>query len=299
MQVWLLYIGDMEKFVIVTDSGASLTAEWRKQYNIILLPLAYIVNGESFSGANVTDSETIELYAKIRKKVVVSTASVNEDEARTTCEKILAAGQDLLYVGFSSALSLSYETVVRVLEELKYKFPKRKILYIDTKAAAMGQGRLVIETAKLRDAGKTIEETHKWLTENILKSCHLFTVETLAYLFRGGRVKRGAYMMGTILQIKPIMHVDDGGHLVAIGKVMGRKKSLDEIATRVAKTIVEPESQTIYINHGDCLLDAKYVANKIAAKVKVAGFELSLLNTIIGAHSGPGTITVFFAGTNR
>jgi DegV family protein with EDD domain len=289
----------MENFAIVTDSGASLGDGWREKYNITILPLAYVINGEQFSGANVTDADTVEIYAKIKNRVVVSTSSVNEEDVCTTCEKILMGGKDILYIGFSSALSISYETSARILEELKTKYPKRKILYIDTKAAAMGQGRLVIEAAKLREDGKTVDEVFKWLEENILKTCHLFTVESLSYLFRGGRVKHSAYLLGTMLQIKPIMHVDNDGHLVPIGKVFGRKKSLNEIAARVAKEIIDPEQQTIYINHGDCLNDAKYVADKIAAKIKVAGFDFSLLNTIIGAHAGPGVIAVFFAGNKR
>ena len=152
---------------------------------------------------------------------------------------------------------------------------------------------------RMRLEGKTIDEVFKWLEENILKTCHLFTVESLAYLFRGGRVKRNAYLLGTMLQIKPIMHVDNSGHLTPVGKVFGRKKSLNEIAARVAKEIIGPEQQTVYINHGDCLNDAKYVADRIAEKVKVAGFDFSLLNTIIGAHTGPGVIAVFFHGSSR
>jgi DegV family protein with EDD domain len=289
----------MEGFTIITDSGANLDAGWREKYSVTVLPLAYIVNGESFSGANVTDADTVGIYAKIKNKVSVSTASLNEDDIRTACEKTLSDGKDILYIGFSSALSISYETAARVLDELKVKYPKRKVLHIDTKAAAMGQGRLVIEAAKLREAGKTIEETHQWLQENILKCCHLFTVESLTYLFRGGRLKHSAYLLGTMLQIKPIMYVNNGGRLVPIGKAFGRKKSLNEIAARTAKMIVNPAEQTVYINHGDCLDDARYLADRIAEKVKVAGFDFSLLNTIIGAHAGPGTIAVFFAGEKR
>jgi DegV family protein with EDD domain len=184
-------------------------------------------------------------------------------------------------------------------QELKAKYPKRKILHLDSLSAAMGQGRLVIEAAKLREAGKTVEEVYDWCKDNLLKNCHIFTVESLSYLFRGGRVKRTKYMLGTMLQIKPIMHVSDDGHLTPIGKAFGRHKSLDDLAARTVKMIENPEQQTVYITHGDCLNDAKYVADKISAKIKVAGFDYPLLNTIIGAHAGPGTIGVFFSGHKR
>jgi DegV family protein with EDD domain len=289
----------MENFRIITDTGADLNADWQAKYNITVLQLAYVINGESFDSSKLTDDSTKAIYDKIRNKVVVSTASINEDDARAVFGGILASGQDILYIGFSSALSVSYDTAARVLEELKQEYPKRKVLYIDSLSAAMGQGRLVIESAKLRENGKTIDEIFDWLKNNILKNCHIFTVESLSYLFRGGRLKKSAYFLGTILQIKPILNVSNSGHLTPIGKVFGRQKSLDNIAERVAKAIVDPESQTIYISHGDCLKDAEYLADKVASKIKVAGFEYSLLNTIIGAHSGPGTIAIFFGGEKR
>ncbi|MDR1917591.1 MAG: DegV family protein [Christensenellaceae bacterium] len=289
----------MEKFAIITDTGANLNYEWKNKYNIPVLELAYIINGESFSSANLTDDDTRAIYEQIRKKVAVSTSSVNEAECRAIFEKILSSGQDVLYIGFSSALSVSYATAARVLDELKPTYPERKILYIDSLSAAMGQGRLVIEACKEREAGKTIDEVYTWLQENILKNCHIFTVESLSYLFRGGRLKKSAYLLGTFLQIKPIMFVNNTGHLTPIGKIIGRHASLDNMATRVAKSIVNPEQQTIYITHGNCPDDAKYLADKISAKIKVAGFDYSLLNTIIGAHSGPGTVAVFFGGNKR
>jgi DegV family protein with EDD domain len=289
----------MEKFAIITDTGANLSRDWQDKYSITVLQLAYVINGESFSSANLTDEETKAIYEQIRNKVAVSTASVNEEESRVIIEKILSAGQDILYIGFSSALSLSYDTAVRVLEELKPKYPKQKILYIDSLSAAMGQGRLVIEACKMRGNGSSLDEVHAWLQENILKNCHIFTVESLSYLFRGGRLKKSAYVLGTFLQIKPIMFVNNTGHLAPIGKVIGRRASLDNMAARVAKSIVNPETQTIYITHGNCYDDAKYIADKIAAKVKVAGFDYALLNTVIGAHSGPGTVAVFFGGSKR
>jgi DegV family protein with EDD domain len=289
----------MEKFAIITDTGANLSREWQEQYNITVLQLAYVINGESFSSADLTEEQTKEIYEQIRNKIAVSTASINEEETREAFEKILSSGQSLLYIGLSSALSISYATGARVLEELKPKYPNQKILHIDSLSAAMGQGRLVIEACKLREDGKSVDEVYAWLQENILKNCHIFTVESLSYLFRGGRLKKSAYLLGTFLQIKPIMFVNNTGHLTPTGKVIGRKASLDNMAARVAKQIVNPEQQTVYITHGNCYGDAKYLADKIAAKITVAGFDYSLLNTVIGAHSGPGTVAVFFAGSKR
>jgi DegV family protein with EDD domain len=289
----------VSSYVIITDTGASLRAEYLQKYNIRIVPITCVMKGEQYTTDQTNEEEIIKIFGEIRDKVVVSTASVSDLECRSVFEKELKYGNDILYLGLSSGLSSSYATASRILEELKTEFPDRKIFHIDTLSAAMGEGRLVLESAKLREDGKSIDEVYAWLQDNLMKNCHLFTVESLSYLFRGGRVKRTQFILGTMLQIKPVMHVSDTGHLEPIGKAFGRRKSLEELAERVAKTIINPEEQTVYINHGDCLKDAEYLAQEIAKRVKVGGFDYSLLNVVIGAHSGPGTIAVFFAGVKR
>jgi DegV family protein with EDD domain len=286
----------MDNFIIITDTGANLRPEIIDRYNISVVPIMYVIDGKEYDSLLATDETVQDIYNKMRDKTVVSTAAIGDGAYKEVFEKVLAAGKDILYIGFSSGLSSSYATGARVLKELEPNYPNQKLLYIDSLAATMGQGRLVIEAVKMREAGKTAEEVLAWLEQAVVKNRHIFTVESLQYLFRGGRISRTSSLIGTVLQIKPIMHVNATGHLEAIGKVIGRKRSLANMAERLAAQIENPEQQTVYIAHGDCLADAEYLAGQISQRIKVAGFDYTLLNAVIGAHSGPGTVAVFFGG---
>jgi DegV family protein with EDD domain len=181
----------------------------------------------------------------------------------------------------------------------KDEYPERKIYCFDTLAASLGQGLMVYHLAKKRDEGLSIEEANKWLEENVLNFAHWFTVEDLMFLERGGRVTKTMAIAGTILNIKPVLHVDDLGRLVPVSKVRGRKKSLTALVDNMEETAINPSEQIVFIGHGDCIEDAEFVRNQIIERMGVKEFVIHYLHPVIGAHSGPGTVALFFIGTHR
>ncbi len=287
-------------YEIVTDSSANLTDELIDEYGIRIIPLVYIIGGkEMLSYVKGEKQDLKKYYDLMREKVPMTTSCVSRENCDKTFREILDAGKDLLYIGFSSALSATYENAKTTLEELKSAYPERKILYVDSLGASLGQGRLVTYACEKREAGENIEAVCKWVEDNRNKLVHLFTVENLAYLYRGGRVKKSAYLLASTFNIKPVMHVDDCGRLVPVGKVFGRKTSLADIAKRAAELIVEPENQTIYISHGDCLGDVEYLISEIKKRMTVKDIVVNYVDLVVGTHSGPGTVALFFLGKNK
>ena len=192
-----------------------------------------------------------------------------------------------------------YSGVPEALEELKKKYPERKIYAVDTLGASLGEGLLVYHAANLREAGESIEAVNGWLLENRLHLCHWFTVDDLFFLQRGGRVSGTVAIFGTLLNVKPVMHMDNEGRLIFVTKVRGRKRSLDALVERLDQTAINPSEQSIFITHGDCLEDAQYVAKKIEEKYHPKEIVINWVDPVIGAHSGPGTVALFFLGTER
>ena len=205
----------------------------------------------------------------------------------------------MLYIAFSSGLSGTYQSAVLAREELKQRFPDRRLEVFDSLCASMGEGLLVYHAAKLRQAGKSLDEVLAWLKENVLNLCHWFTVDDLNHLKRGGRVSTATALVGTMLGIKPVLHVDDEGHLIPVSKVRGRKQSLDALVRRMEDTVLDPADQMVFISHGDCLEDAQYVERQIREKLGVQQVKLGFIGPVIGAHSGPGTVALFFLGKER
>ena len=287
-------------FEIVTDSSANLPDELIEKYDLHILSLLYHIGDteyESFISGKKTD--LTEFYTKMRNKEVITTSCMSSGSCRTVFEAILKKGQDLLYIGFSSALSATYQTGCQALEELKIEYPDRKILSVDTLGASLGEGLLVTHAARLREQGNSIEFVYDWLMENRLHLCHWFTVDDLFFLMRGGRVSASSALVGTVLSIKPVMHMDNGGYLIPVSKVRGRKNSLRALLEQMVKTAIHPENQTVYISHGDCLDDANYLADKIREKFGTQDILIHLIEPVIGAHCGPGTVALFFLGTER
>lgn len=288
------------KFEIVTDSSANLPDELIEKYDLHILSLLYYI-GENEYESYVKGEQTdlTEIYVRMRNKEVFTTSCMSIGTCRSIFENILKQDKDLLYIGFSSALSATYQTSCLALEELRMEYPNRKILSVDTLAATLGEGLLVSYAAKFRQEGMPIEVVYDWLMENRLHLCHWFTVDDLFFLLRGGRVSASSAFLGTVLNIKPIIHIDDTGHLVPVGKVRGKKNSLRTLLKRMEETAIEPENQTIYITHGDCLDDATYLADKIREKFGTKNILIHLLEPVIGSHCGPGTVTLFYLGTKR
>ncbi len=287
-------------FEIITDSSANLPNSIIDQYNIHVLSLVYRFGDDEYeSYIKGADNNLEEFYARLRNKEVAITACVSPGVCHSVAEDLLEQGKEILYIGFSSALSATYVTCMGVLESLKNEYPDQKIYAVDSLAASLGQGLLVTYAARMRKEGKSIDEVYNWLLNNRLNLCHWFTVDDLMFLKRGGRVPATTAIVGTMLSIKPIMHVDNEGRLVPVSKVRGRRNSLLALVDQMEKAAINPEEQIIYISHGDCIADANFVADKIKEKWGVKDILIDYVEPVIGAHSGPGTVALFFLGKER
>lgn len=290
----------MAEYQILTDSTTDITAEMIRDLDIQVIPLCYTIDGRTYhnipGGGEMTEPE---FYAKLRGGKMSTTAQINVEEFITQFTPLLEAGKDILYLAFSSGLSGTYQSAVVAKKELEEKFPDRRIEVFDTLCASMGEGLLVYHAAMRKKEGQSLDEVLAWLKENVLNLCHWFTVDDLNHLKRGGRVSAATALVGTALGIKPVLHVDDEGHLINVSKTRGRRASLDALVQHMVDTAIEPEGQTVFISHGDCLEDAKYVERQIREKLGVKKFYLNFIGPVIGAHSGPGTVALFFLGTKR
>lgn len=287
-------------FEIVTDSSANLPEYMIDENELHILSLVFRVKGEEYSSyvkGEVTD--LAQFYKMMREKENITTSLINVEYCTEYLTKLLEEGKDVLYIGFSSGLSGSYQAVDMVINQLQEEYPDRKIYAVDSLAAALGEGLLVYHACQKRKEGKSIEEVYQWLLENRLHLCHWFTVDDLFFLQRGGRVSKTTAVVGSVLSIKPVMHMDDEGHLILVGKARGRRKSLDALVDHMAELAINPEEQYVFISHGDCEEDAQYVAKKVKEELHVKDVLVHMLEPVIGAHSGPGTVALFFLGTKR
>ena len=290
----------MQNYVIITDSTADLPKSIIDELAIKVIPLEYMIGDETFTDVAGDDDKAIkELYAKMRNGERSTTSQITLQRFLDIFSEILKEGKDILYIGFSSGLSGTVGQALLATKELKEEYPDRKIIAIDTLAASLGEGMLVYYAAKMKNEGKSLDEVANWLETNKLRLAHWFTVDDLNFLKRGGRVSPAVALIGTMLGIKPVMHVDDEGHLIPVTKVRGRKASLDELVNRAAKTIEGAENQTVFICHGDCIEDAEYVAKRAKEVLGVKEVIIGYTGPVIGSHSGPGTMALFTLGKNR
>lgn len=290
----------MRNYVIVTEATTDLPDEIVKDLDIRVIPMAFELNGKSYY--NYLDERELdihEFYEALRKGEKSVTSLINTEVFMDFFEPILKEGYDILYIAFSSGLSGTYNASLLAIDDLKEMYPESKILAVDSKCASIGEGLLVYSAALKKEAGYTIENLYQWLNDNILKLCHWFTVDDLNHLKRGGRVSAISAAIGTALNVKPVLHVDNEGKLIPIEKVRGRKKSLIALADRMLQTCTNPEEQTIFIGHGDTLEDAEYLAELIKERMNVKDVIINPIGPVIGSHSGPGTIALFFFGTER
>lgn len=287
----------MSSYVIVTESGSDLTVQETDALGVTMLDLSVIIEGEE--PKNNRDVNVKDFYALLRSKKNVTTSAINPDGFAKVFRQILETGKDILYMGFSSGLSSTYSAGKIAAEDLAEQYPDRRILTIDTLCASLGQGLLVVLAAELQKSGADLDTVYHFVNENRLHLCHEFTVNDLFFLKRGGRVSAATAVVGTMLNIKPVMHVDNAGHLVKVGIARGRKASLDALVAKTAKNAIKPEEQVMYICHGDCIEDAEYVANKLRAELSVKEIRIGYTGPVIGAHSGPGTLAIFYLGKER
>uniref|UniRef100_UPI004029883E DegV family protein n=1 Tax=Coprococcus sp. TaxID=2049024 RepID=UPI004029883E len=287
----------MNDYVILTDSSCDLPDDIVKKYQLEILQLDFIVEGEGSFHNDQADIEKV--YSKLRNGANIKTSAANISQASEAIEALFNQKKDILYLGFSSGLSSTYQTVYMAGQELMEEYPERKMISVDTLAASMGQGLLVYKACQAKDAGKSLEENAQYIEDIKLKLCHWFTVDDLFFLKRGGRISGVTATVGTMLSIKPILHVDDEGHLINVSKVRGRKAAITELANRMEKLAVHPEDQDIFISHGDCIEDAEKLASIIKERFGNDRITISYVGPVIGAHSGPRTLALFFLGEHR
>ena len=285
-------------FVIHTDTGCDVRPAVLQEWGVSFTPLAFRFDGENKEYTEA-DLSVKEFYDRMRGGAVARTSAINMVEFKEAFDPFLKEGKDILYLAFSSGLSTTCNSARMAAEELKEEYPDRKVIVVDTLAASAGQGLLVKLAADKKAQGATLEETAVYAESIVPKLAHWFTVDDLVYLKRGGRVSAATAFVGGVLGIKPVLHVDDAGHLISMAKVRGRKPSLMAMAKKYTELAAHPESGTVFISHGDCIEDARYVADLIEKEHGVKVELITDIGPVIGAHSGPGTFALFFIGKER
>lgn len=290
----------MRDFVIMSDSCCDLTDGMAQELDLTILPLTLHMDGQDYR--NYLDGRELdfqEFYAKVRSGVKSSTSAISVGDFQSSMREILQQGKDIFCINFSSALSATYQSACIAAEDLRSEFPEAKILVLDSLCASLGQGLFLYLCTKYKQQGKSIDEVYAYAEETRGKVCHWFTVDDLNHLKRGGRISAATAMFGTMLSIKPVMHVDDGGHLVPVSKARGRKASLVALVDEMEKTALNPAEQTVFISHGDCADEAQFVADEIRRRFGTKEIYINFVGPVIGNHSGPGTMALFFLGSPR
>lgn len=290
----------MSDYVIITDSSCDLPDSLVKELELEVLPLSFIMDGKTYR--NYPDNREMspdEFYGKEKEGVMATTNAVNVGEAADALEPVLKQGKDVLVLAFSSGLSTTCNSFKIAADDLAGQFPDRKIFVVDTLCASLGQGMFVYQAAQLRKAGRSIEEVRDWAEANKLNQCHWFTVNDLFFLKKGGRVSAATAVVGTMLQIKPVMHVDNEGHLIKVTTARGRKASLNALVDKVGELAEDPAAQTMFISNSDCLEDAQFVADEIKKRYGTKEIIINSIGPVIGAHTGPGCVALFFTGKHR
>jgi len=290
----------MNDFVIITDSCCDLPAKLADELELTVIPLSVLLKGREYR--NFLDEREItfsEFYAQIRSGNQATTSAVNADAFMNVFESVLLQGKDILSISFSSALSSTYHFSTVAASELADRYPERRIITVDSLCASLGQGLLLYRTVMQKRLGKSLDEVYAFVEEQKHHICHWFTVDDLNHLRRGGRISRATAVLGVMLNIKPILHCDAEGKLTGFSKSRGRRKALEELVNRMQKTVIDPKSQTVFISHGDCVEDAELTAELVRSRMEVKDIIINSVGPVIGAHSGPGTVALFFLGTER
>lgn len=284
------------QFAIHTDSCCDISAALLQEWDVSCTQLRFRFNDYEYTNK---DMDEPTFYNKMREGGIAKTSAANISDFKEDFEPILKEGKDILYLAFSSGLSTTCNSARLAAEELAEAYPDRTITVVDTLAASAGQGMLVKLAVDQRAKGATMQETADFVTQNILNLAHWFTVDDLVYLKRGGRVSPTVAFVGNMLSIKPVLHVDDEGHLVKVDKARGRKASILALAKQLEQTALDPSAGPVYISHGDCIDDAKALADIIEKKHGVKTEIITYVGPVIGAHSGPGTLALFFLANKR
>ena len=287
----------MDSYKIITDSGSDLPGQMLASLDVSRVSLSVLFRGENRPDS--VDEGITDLYNALRAGEVSTTSAVNPEGWKGVIEPALREGSDALVLAFSSGLSTTYQSAVIAADELMEAYPGRKVLVVDTLCASLGEGLLLWHACKKRDEGLSLEALRDWVEENKLHLCHWFTVDDLMFLKRGGRVSSATALVGTMLQIKPVLHVDNDGHLINVSKARGRKASIDALAKKFAELGEGYDNETVFISHGDCLEDAQYLAAVLKEKYGVKQVHINYVGAVIGSHAGPGVLALFFMGSHR
>ncbi len=289
----------MSSYIITTDSTCDLPYSYINEHGVVILPLEYTDGNDTFQDGPSTDLK--KFYENMREGIQYRTNASNPENIKNTFRPILEKGLDILHIGFSSGLSSSFANTRLAISELEEDFPDRKILAVDSLAASMGQGLLVYYAVKKKEEGMSVDDLATWISDNALHFCHQFTVDDLKYLMRGGRISRMSSIIGTLINIKPVLHVDNEGHLVPTSKVRGRKKSLITLVDNMESTVgsYRDKNEIVLISHCDCIEDAEFVGKLVTERFGYTNIVYNYINTVIGSHSGPGTVALFFLGDVR
>lgn len=285
-------------FVIHTDSGCDISLALLKEWGVAVSGLLFRFDDDDRE-YSAFDMEPAVFYERMRQGSTAKTSAINSEMFREVFEKTLLEGKDVLYISFSSGLSTTYNSARMAAEDLRSQYPDRKVIVVDTLAASAGQGMLVKLAVDKKATGATIEETAAYVDKHITKLCHWFTVDDLMYLKRGGRVSPTVAFVGNALGIKPILHVDYEGHLVKVTKARSRKNSISMLADKYVELAETVGEGPVYISHGDCIADAEALAALIFERTGAKTEIITDVGPVIGAHSGPGTLALFFIGTER
>ena len=287
----------MRDYIITVHSTVDTGKEWLEERNVPVIPLKYTIDGQEYTDMyGLSDKE---FFQKLREGKMSVTSQINPEEAKEMLEPYVKEGKDVLHLAFSSALSGTCNSMKIAAEELQEEYPEAKVIVVDTLCACMGEAMLLYYALKQKEAGKTIEEVAQWVEENKLHVCHNVTVDDLFHLHRGGRVSKTAAVLGTMVKVKPIIHMDDNGALQVIGKERGRKKSLHKIVDMAVERSEGWDNEIIMITHGDCLEDAEYVAKLVREKMGIENVFIHNIGTVIGSHTGPGVVATFCMGNKR
>lgn len=290
----------MSDFIITTDTTSDLPADYVKAHQIGMLSLSYTINGTTYTWDNPLPVK--DFYDCMRSGSLPTTSQANPTQASAMFEEIITGqNADILHIAFSSGLSGSYNSAKLAAEELAEKYPDRRIIVIDSLCASLGEGLLVHKAVTMKEQGHSLTEAADWIEENKLHLVHNFTVNDLFHLYRGGRVSKTAAFVGTMISLKPILHVDNEGHLIPLSKVRGRKKSLTALVDAMEKQLGSwrDKNDIVFISHGDCIEDAQFVADRIKEQFGYDSFLINYVGPTIGAHTGPGVVALFYMGDYR
>ena len=290
----------MRDYVIMTDSCCDLTDQMARDLELEVLPLTMHMDGQDYpndlAGTAISNQE---FYKRIRAGKLATTSAVNVGQFQDAMRRVLESGRDIVCVCFSSALSTTYQSAVIAAEDLRAEFPEAEIHVVDSLSASLGQGLLLYLAVEQKRKGLTAAELAKWVEDNRLTVCHWFTVDDLNFLKRGGRISATTALLGTMLSIKPIMHTSDEGKLVPVSKARGRKAAIAALLDKIEALGIHPEKQTMFICHADCEEDAKAVAQTIQDRFGTPTVHINYIGPVIGSHTGPNTMGIFFVGTQR